>query len=441
MKNDDEKEIEEKKCCRKEELSFLERVRRHANETKDQTHALYVNLTLLRRHLLELQNAFPKDTIHAIAMKASPIRGVMKEVKNSNCGVETASLGELKIALKHGFSTHGIVYDSPAKTDDELRFALKQDKLILNLDNLEEVERVAFMIEKEKIEVNAVVGLRINPCVGKGTINATSTAYVGSKFGVCLKTHGSDKIVSLFKKYNGWLTALHCHVGSGGCGLKLLVRGVKRICHLASLIRKQGCDITHIDIGGGVPLLYECPDKAPTFQEYASVLRTEVPDLFLHDHKIVTEFGRRVHSTTGVCVSKVAATKISGDSKIAIIHIGADCFLRTAYMPGSWDHRVSVWTDTKRNSNIIKKNSKTEIWSIAGPLCFSGDFVARNISLPPISRNDVVVIHDTGAYTLGMWSRYNSRRSPAVWGISEDDSSVVLLRHRESISDVSRFWD
>ena len=249
---------------------------------------------------------------------------------------------------------------------------------------------------------------------------------------MCLKTHGSAKIVGLFKKYNDWLTALHCHVGSGGCGLKLLVQGVKRICDLASLIRKQGCNITHIDIGGGVPLLYECRRKHLHFRSTHRILRTEVPDLFLHDHKIVTEFGRRVRSTTGVCVSKVAATKISGDSKIAIIHIGADCFLRTAYMPGSWDHRVSAWTDTKRNS-------KTETWSIAGHLCFSGDFVARNIPLPPLSRNDFVVIHDTGAYTLGMWSRYNSRRSPAVWGISED--AVVLLRRRESISDVSRFWD
>ena len=152
----------------------------------------------------------------------------------------------------------------------------------------------------------------------------------------------------------------------------------------------------------------------------------------------MTEFGRRIHSTTGVCVSKVAATKISGDLKIAIIHIGADCFLRTAYMPGSWDHRVSAW----RRTADTKRNVKTETWSIAGPLCFSGDFVARNIPLPPLSRNDFVVIHDTGAYTLGMWSRYNSRRSPAVWGISEDDSSsVVLLRRRESISDVGRFWD
>ena len=80
VKKDDEKDIEEKKSCVEEELRFLERVRRHFEETSE-THALYVNVTKLRRHLSELQNAFPKDTIHAIAMKASPIRGVMKEVK------------------------------------------------------------------------------------------------------------------------------------------------------------------------------------------------------------------------------------------------------------------------------------------------------------------------------------------------------------------------
>jgi len=433
---------------KEEDAKFLRRVRCHARKSIDGDiigSAMYVNLSKLRRHLFDLKHAFPEGTLHAIAFKASPLRGVVKEIKEAGLGLETASFGELSSALKR-ICTDKIVFDSPAKTDSELKFALRQKDLILNLDNLQELERVASMIESGEVEAKAVVGLRINPCVGKGTINATSTAYVGSKFGVCLHTHGEDKIVSLFKKYNKWLTALHVHVGSGGCGLKLLVKGVKQICELASRIRKahKECRITHIDIGGGVPLLYECPDKAPTFEEYASILRKEVPylmDVRRHGHKIVTEFGRRVHATTGVCVSRIAATKKSGDTKIAIIHIGADCFLRTAYMPGKWDHRISVFKEEEQEEEE-KVKKRQEYWSVAGPLCFSGDFIARNrLISSPVQRNDFIVIHDTGAYTLSMWSRYNSRRSPVVWGINDNDSSVVVLRQRESISDVCRFWD
>jgi diaminopimelate decarboxylase len=118
---------------------------------------------------------------------------------------------------------------------------------------------------------------------------------------------------------------------------------------------------------------------------------------------------------------------------IAVIHLGADAFIRTALRPEEWFHEVEVFDPEGRP----KSGPLTE-WSIAGPLCFSGDFVARQRLLPPIEPGDVIAIRDTGAYTLSMWSRYNSRLAPAVYGF--DGGALRLLKARETTGDILHFW-
>eukprot|EP00939_MAST-03C_sp_MAST-3C-sp1_P000573 g573.t1 len=429
-----------------QEAPHHKKIRKDDDDDDDDTKfhaAIFVNLKKLRSNLRALKDAFPKTALHAIALKASPIRGVVEEIVGAGLGLETASLPEFMIALEK-LPPCRVVYDSPCKTRAELQFALKHDGVIVNLDSLSEVEKVADIVKKEEWGKSgrppAFVGLRVNPCVGSGSIAATSTASVGSKFGVCLREHGEKAIVDVFERHNSWLTALHVHVGSGGCRLELLTRGVQTICSLAASIRKRGCKITHIDIGGGIPLDLSNPTKAPSFVEYASVLRKTCPDLFDETlgHRIVTEFGRRVHSTTAHAVSRVASTKKSGGKNIAILHFGADLCLRTAYMPGVWDHRLSVLDgETFKPKTIMM--APVSNWDVAGPLCFSGDFIARDRKLPSMREGDLVVIHDVGAYTLSMWSRYNSRRSPAVFGY-DGLGTCQLLRKRETVRDIKRFW-
>lgn len=398
--------------------------------------AIFVDLKKLRRHLDELKSAFPSRTLHAVALKASPMRGIVAEIASAGMGLEAASFTEMKIALDRVPSSQ-IVFDSPCKTDEELRFALTQHEMIVNLDSLQEVERVACMV-KDGLKVAAYVGLRVNPCVGAGSIALTSTALTGSKFGVCLETHGKEKIASVFEQHNSWLTGLHCHVGSGGCGVDLLVRGVKRTCDVAAAVRQRHCRIRHVDIGGGIPLDLKHPERAPTFATYARELRKHVPELFDESlgHIIVTEFGRRVHSCTAHAISRVSATKRSGGRHVAITHVGADLLLRTAYMPGHWCHRL--WVVDGSSFHVKPDDSGTDVWDVAGPLCFSGDYVARARPLPKISPGDLIVVRDVGAYTLSMWSRYNSRCSPGVWGY--DGDILRCLRRKETEGDVIRFW-
>ena len=135
-------------------------------------------------------------------------------------------------------------------------------------------------------------------------------------------------------------------------------------------------------------------------------------------------------------MSRVEYTKVSHGRRIAVTHLGADMFPRTAYLPDTWHHEVSV-----SDASGAPKSGQVVGQDVAGPLCFSGDLIARDRALPPIEVGDLVVIHDVGAYTLSMWSRYNSRLSPPVYGWMEDSKELVPLRRAETIEDVVRFWD
>ena len=133
--------------------------------------------------------------------------------------------------------------------------------------------------------------------------------------------------------------------------------------------------------------------------------------------------------------SRVEYTKIAGGRSIAVIHAGADLFVRAAYAPQHWHHRVSVF-----DAGGSPKGGALSPWDVAGPLCFSGDLVARERLLPPIEPGDIVVVHDAGAYTLSMWSRYNSRRAPAVHGFEGETPRLRLLKRAETEDEVRRFW-
>ena len=136
----------------------------------------------------------------------------------------------------------------------------------------------------------------------------------------------------------------------------------------------------------------------------------------------------------GWVASRVEATRSGLTENTAVIHVGADLFLRTAYRPDEWYHAVRV-----HDATGAPKDGPIEPWSLAGPLCFAADYVAVGRALPPIEPGDLVVIEDAGAYTLSMWSKYNSRQAPAVYGYRADGDFEVL-KPRETIEDVVRFW-
>lgn len=408
--------------------------------TDADTAAVFYNLQHLYRKIEELKELFPSATLHAIAVKALPLPSVLEKINRQGVGLEAASLPELVLALKAGVSPDKVVFDSPVKTREEIRFAL-QNHVRLNADSLEEVARIAEILPT--LETKSIIGLRINPQVGTGTIAITSVAGDYSKFGVALQVHRQE-VINLFIK-NTWLTALHVHVGSQGCPLPLLIKGVKAVYDLAEeinleLARKgRGQQITSFDMGGGLPVAYHPTDRPPTMQQYASDLRKAMPNLFDGTYRLITEFGRWVHLNGGFTVSRVEYVKQStanGGVNTAMIHLGADMFIRECYLPEQWSHEYSL-ADAAGNR---KSGEATQKYMLAGPLCFQGDIMGRNVALPQITAGDWLIIHDTGAYTLSQWSRYNSRQMPKVIGYNGNDHEWEILKPRETPEDLWRFW-
>ncbi|MEM9748387.1 MAG: diaminopimelate decarboxylase [Actinomycetota bacterium] len=380
------------------------------------------------RRLAALTQLFPDDTLHAVAVKANPLVEVLRPLVESGAGCETASIEEIHVALAAGCPPDRIVFDSPAKTLDELAFALERG-LVVNVDNPVELERVAALGESS----SSVIGVRLNPDVGSGTIGTTSVGGRGSRFGA-----PADQVVEMFATHAAdlaGLRGLHVHVGSQGCSLDQLVAGARAAQSVREQIAERlGEDrIDQIDIGGGLPTDYGIDADAPTIERYVDELRRACPALFDGSVRLVTEFGRALLAGCGVAIATVEYTKRVDGVDHAIVHLGADLLLRTAYQPESWPYRFSV-LDAEGNP----KPGRAGEWTVAGPLCFAGDVIGRNVPLGDVEPGDRVVIHDVGAYTYSMWSRHCSRSMPAVIGVRDD--AVTQLRAPERPEDIARMW-
>lgn len=405
---------------------------------------LFYDLSLIAERVKELGETFPGDTLHAIAVKANPLCKTLAFLcalsetdGNPSLGLEAASRPEMALALDAGFAPDHVVFDSPAKTMSELKEAISQG-IHLNMDNLQEVTRVADIISEMPDAPSGHFGIRINPQVGQGSIGATSVAAEYSKFGVPLKVF-RDELKAVYAE-NEWLTGVHVHVGSQGCPLDQLVLGVRAVLDFVLEINAEtGGRITSFDLGGGLPADYgQKGFDAPSFTSYAAALREGCPELFSGDFRLMTEFGRAVHANAGFAASRVEYVKPQGDIRTAVIHLGADMFLRKCYNPADWHHEFSVC-----DQNGQLKDAPKRAYRIAGPLCFAGDLPGRDVMLPEIEPGDWILIHDTGAYTLSMWSRYNSRAVPAVLGYTTPNVSdeFIELKKRETPEDVLKFWD
>jgi len=411
--------------------SFNECINHGLIDPEKDTTIIFYDHDFLKAKIQELNDSFPSDTLHTSAVKANPLVNVLEEVNALGLGAEVASEGELYLAQKAGFGNRKIILDSPAKTMAELTYALKNN-IHINADSLMELERIAQL--KQTIHSESPVGLRINPQVGTGKIASTSLAGEYSKFGVPIKQY-SDEILTYFKNYH-WLKGIHMHIGSQGCGMQLLLKGIETGLQLIHSVNEhvKTRKLQFLDIGGGLPVSYHHNQSPPDIKIYGQEIKKLLQKYSLEDLKLITEFGRYLHVNSGFIITKIEyAIHYSNDNTL-IVHAGADLFLRECLNPGQWFHEISL-LDKTGNSKETKTRKK---YHIGGPLCFANDIVARNVDLPEAREGDYLVIHDTGGYTFGMWSNYVSRMFPKV--ISKEGNHYSIIRERETLDDIFRFW-
>ncbi|HAI68293.1 MAG TPA: diaminopimelate decarboxylase [Gammaproteobacteria bacterium] len=403
---------------------------------EEDTAVIFYDLSRLMARISNLIDVFPKSALHAIAAKANPLTAILKNIQPSGVGLEVASSLELRLAEKAGFSPEKIVFDSPAKTHSELEYALKRG-IYLNADSFQELDRIA-QLQARQLS-NSVIGIRINPQVGTGHIESMSVGGEYSKFAVPLQEN-RQTLIDAFIKYD-WLKGVHLHIGSQGCAPQLLVKGIRTVLDIVNEIN-DGLQRTHqnrrvesIDIGGGLPVSYHKDEPAITMQAYQQLIQASCPELFEGDFKIITEFGRYIYGNVGWAASRVEYVKPTEKINTAVIHIGADLFLRECYNPNDWHHDISLVD----NEGRIKQGNEKD-YAIAGPLCFGGDMLEKNIRLPKIETGDYVFIHDTGANTLSLWSRHNSRQMPKIIGYYDNGTQFEILKERESTDKLWAFW-
>lgn len=393
----------------------------------------FVNTRGVRDTIETLKSAFPTHFQHAFAAKANCMSHALRLVRECGMGCEVASRGELEQALKSGFQSDELVYDEPTKTQSALRKILGRG-IALNIDNFQEYARILELLAAGSSD--SAIGFRINPQVGSGSISAMSTATKSSKFGIPLKDKGMRKALLGCYRDASWLTAIHTHIGSQGCSLEMMSDGIRSVVDLAEEINIAAGtqQITTIDIGGGLPVNFESDEVKPAYADYAAVLRQKVPELFTGRFIVKTEFGRSVFAKNGFMAARVEYTKNSGGRQIALTHAGVQVATRTVFMPDHWKLRISVC-----DASGAPREGDSQNQDIAGPCCFAGDMLGTDRMLPLILPDDLVVIHDTGAYYFSNPFYYNSLQAPAVFGVEADGDGGVEFeqwRKQQTLSDM-----
>lgn len=417
--------------------------------------AVLYDFDALHGAVAHLTNAFDKisnggKSLHCFAVKSCPVSHILHTLIGAGLGMETASLMEVRQALRCGAKPGTIVFDSPCKTRQDIEFAMRRG-VSINANSLTEIDLMADVyrsIEASGVKVVSVLGVRVNPIVGPGKILALSTATLDSKFGIPLTPETKAVILQAYQQHS-FLTCLMCHVGSQGVPMSAMVEGAAKLLALADEVEALcGADrISTIDIGGGLSANYSSDAVSPAFDDYAEALRVGCPGLNRPGRTLVTEFGKALIAKTGAVVALVedvltAPVADAGQPlKIAVIHAGADLFMRTAYCPDKFSHRVHLCGP---DGSILTDQRPSCAVTVAGPLCFSGDIIASKISLPNPMIRDRAVMMDAGANTLSLFSRHCSRPAPAVFGFRTDPSGSLLVtcvKSRETDESLFGFWD
>jgi diaminopimelate decarboxylase len=401
---------------------------------REDSAVIFYDFSVLERQIKRVRSAFPRNAIHAVAIKTNPLICVLRKASEFRMAAEAASFEEMALAAHAGFG-RDLVWDSPAKTEMEISEACKIAPMLINVDSLEELKRYRGRLDFS-------LGLRVNPEISPDTIPSLAVGRLGSKFGVPLSR--KDEIIKAFIEYKN-LVGLHVHSSSNSKSLEPLAEGITKVLNLATeiddvLIKAEKQQrIRYLDIGGGLPM-YDPEDSAVSVERYAALLNEQCPVLFSDKYRLVTEFGRYYHAHAGWTVTRVEYVKSDANVTNVITHVGADHFVRETYDRVNW--RLAL---EKLPASSVKKQDQPEgeqAYRVAGPLCFEGDVISQSISLDWVRPGEFLVIGNTGANTYSLWSRHCSRPFPKVITFSSKakGKDIAVGKRRETTKDLIAFW-
>ncbi|MCV3440518.1 diaminopimelate decarboxylase [Campylobacter lari] len=348
------------------------------------------------------------------AVKANSNLSVLKLLASLDSGFDCVSAGEIYRALKAGAKNYKIIFSGVGKSADELKYALEQNILYVNLESYEEMLLLE-QIAKENQKI-ARISIRVNPNVDAKTHPYISTGLHENKFGVDIE---SAKKMYLYAKNSQFLepVGVHFHIGSQILDISSIHEASVIVAKLVKELLALKINIKFFDIGGGLGVCYK-DEQEPNLYDYAQGILASLQGL---DVCIGMEPGRFLVANAGEFVTKVLYEKFNDKKRFVVVDGAMNDLLRPSL--------YSAYHEIK----LLSENKEESLCDIVGGVCESGDFLAKDRKLAKTKAGDLIIVKSAGAYGFSMSSNYNTRNR--VCELACENGAVRMIRKRESYED------
>jgi len=354
----------------------------------------------------------PLSPMICFAVKANPNLAILNLLAGLGSGFDIVSGGELARVIAAGGSPNKVVFSGVGKSVAEIEFALHSSVFCFNVESEAELDRIHSVAHR--LGVKAPVSLRVNPDVDAHTHPYIATGLKESKFGVAWE-NALELYEHASKMSHLTIKGVDCHIGSQITDLSPFGEALDRLLNLVERLTAKGIHISHIDVGGGIGIQYQ-DEISPQMADYAKIL---IDRLRGRKEQLVLEPGRRIVGNAGLLLTRVEYTKTAGNKRFALVDAAMNDLMRPALYE-AWHEVVAV-----------KKEGNEQRFDIAGPVCESGDILARDRMLE-VHEGSLLAILSAGAYGSSMSSNYNTRPRPAE--VLIDGAKSSLIRSRETLS-------
>jgi len=378
---------------------------------------LYVyDFDAMKTQFESLKEAFRgRKSILAYAVKANSNLSVVKHFAQQGSGADCVSIGEVRRALMAGVPKYRILFSGVGKRDDEIREAIEADILYINVESEAELGRVE-MIARE-LNTKARISIRVNPNIDPKTHPYISTGLHDNKFGVEIVA-AKRMYIQAKNSENLDPVGIHFHIGSQLTELEPIYEAAVIVADLLRSLQAIDIELKFFDIGGGLGVRYDNETTIEPY-DYAQAILSALKGI---DVTIICEPGRFLTANAGYFLTKVLYEKNNGAKRFVMVDGAMNDLIRPSLYKAY--HRIEA----------LDKEGETTPADVVGPVCESGDFLAKDYPLPMMEHNDLLVVHSAGAYGFGMGSNYNTRGRSAE--IAVEDANVRLIRRRETYDDV-----
>ena len=379
---------------------------------------IYSHATLAQ-HFRAFDHAFEGVShLTCFSMKSNSNVAILRIFAREGGGVDIVSGGELYRALKAGVDPGKIVYSGVGKTVEEIEYAIRSGILLFNAESSQEIQRINEVAGR--LSRKAPIAIRVNPDIDPKTHPYISTGLKENKFGI--------DIAKAVEQYRTAATLPHlqvcgvsCHIGSQLTTVTPFVDALRKLKQLVALLQQSSIPIRYLDLGGGLGITYN-KESPPHPEEYGRAVRDE---LDVKGLTLILEPGRVIVGNGGILLTKVLYTKSAGEKVFIVVDAAMNDLIRPS-LYGSY-HGIQPVKTGKRE--IIKAD-------IVGPICESGDFLAKGREVQALEVGDLVAVMSAGAYGFSMSSNYNSR--PRAAEVMVRDGRHYIVRQRETMEDLLR---